>query len=386
MRAPLRILGLAFIASLTGPSALGAEDAAPYQMVRSLQILQDQVAQGNSAAQAAQAALLPQMAELFLNADPDVWRDPKNARAAVIYVLSGGHPQVMRRLLDLGDVAGVEPALLRGALAYVEGRDAEAQALLGAMDVRSLHSSLAGHVALVKASLLIKADPEQAVALLDLARLLLPGTLVEESALRREIASVGDLGDKEKFESLAVQYMRRFQGSAYFASFLQQFSSLFVRLDLAGDPQRFPKLDRMLAELPPDRRRSLYLSIARAALIAGKTATARYSAERAHGLAEPGSHEAQLATLFEAAAMVAGDDLDAGLAKLKSLADAPFVDADAAIREAALSVAEQVRRWPDPVEEPGESESAATNPFLPAIERAQKAITEIDALLGRTSS
>ena len=69
----------------------------PYEMVRTLQSLQAQVAQGNSQALAAQRALLLRMERDFMDAPAVVWQDPRNARAAVVLLLSGGHPAVVRR-------------------------------------------------------------------------------------------------------------------------------------------------------------------------------------------------------------------------------------------------------------------------------------------------
>ena len=67
--------------------------------MRTLQILQEQIAHGNAAAQAAQPKLMAHIAERFLAADPAVWREPRNARAGVLFVLSGGKPAVMRAVL-----------------------------------------------------------------------------------------------------------------------------------------------------------------------------------------------------------------------------------------------------------------------------------------------
>ncbi len=70
----------------------------PYQMVRSLQMLQDQIARGDLDAHNSQPALLKRLSENFLKADATVWKEPRNSRAAVTFLLSGGSPQVVASL------------------------------------------------------------------------------------------------------------------------------------------------------------------------------------------------------------------------------------------------------------------------------------------------
>ena len=93
------------LAEETGPSV-----REPYQLVRTLQALQDEIARGNLEAHNAQPALLKRLAEKFQEADPDVWKDPRNSRAAVTFLLSGGDPQVVgalrsRKLLSIDEAS-----------------------------------------------------------------------------------------------------------------------------------------------------------------------------------------------------------------------------------------------------------------------------------------
>jgi len=70
----------------------------PYQMVRSLQMLQDQIARGDLEAHNAQPALLKRIGDSFLKVDASSWKEPRNSRAAVTFLLSGGAPQVIATL------------------------------------------------------------------------------------------------------------------------------------------------------------------------------------------------------------------------------------------------------------------------------------------------
>jgi hypothetical protein len=76
--------------------------------------------------------------------------------------------------------------------------------------------------------LISKENPGEAIRLLDLARVLAPGTLVEETALRRELVLADEIADIDKFTFLSSEYIWRFPNSAYFDSFRQRFVSSAV--------------------------------------------------------------------------------------------------------------------------------------------------------------
>src|SRR5690606_11519516 len=160
----------------------------------------------------------------------------------------------------------VDERLLLGALAYVEGQEDEARRLLQPVSPRALAPGLGGQIALVKAALLVRDQPAAAMEMLALARLLMPGTLVEEAWLRREIFVGSQLGDLDRFEALAERYMRRFRHSVYAGDFQQRFAAALTRLDFTKDPARFGRLDGMLSSLDPASRRDLYLLVSRASV------------------------------------------------------------------------------------------------------------------------
>ncbi|MEA3079349.1 MAG: chemotaxis protein MotC, partial [Sphingomonadales bacterium] len=188
------------------PAPLSSE---PYELVRSLQAVQDGIANGDTAAHGSHLALIRQIGEKLLAADASVWSNPQNGQAVVIYLLSGGAPQVVRKLPR--DKLNVDARLFDGALAYVEGRQDEARELLKDIKPRTIPSGMGGQVALVQGALFARSEASLAIERLDEARLLLPGTLVEEAALRREILLVGQAEDFDKFEFLTLAYIRHYR-------------------------------------------------------------------------------------------------------------------------------------------------------------------------------
>ncbi|MCM5552070.1 chemotaxis protein [Pleomorphomonas sp. NRK KF1] len=321
----------------------------PFEMVRTLQTLQAQIAGGNATAVAAQRDLLSVMEKTFLAADPSVWRDGRNARAAVTFTLSGGSPRLMRSLLALDPPIAIEADLAAGALAYIENREDEARKRLLPLDARTLPMSLGGQVALVQGSLVAREDLPKAIGLLDDARLLMPGTLVEEAALRREVFLIAQTGNLDRFEFLSQQYLRRFGTSVYAEDFRQRFATAIARLGIADGDDRFPRLEAILKTSDPENQRALFLQLAQAAVVHGKLGTARSAAADAAALATIGGHDAMRAGLYDAAAsIIPGKDIVEVSKRLAGLNRRQLGRRDADLLDAAIAVAAAVGEVPPP--------------------------------------
>jgi chemotaxis protein MotC len=233
-------LGLAFVSicvsQAAGQGGDRTESKQPFEIVRSIQAIQDQIVRGNATARAKLPKIIEQMAERLLASDREVWRDPRNARAAVIYTLSGGQGRVIRKAIETGLPPKPELELMKGSLAYIEEREAEAKKIFSTIDAKTVTPAAAGHVAMIQSALISKENPGEAIRLLDLARVLAPGTLVEETALRRELVLADEIADIDKFTFLSSEYIWRFPNSAYFDSFRQRFVSSAVHFGLTVKP------------------------------------------------------------------------------------------------------------------------------------------------------
>jgi chemotaxis protein MotC len=342
MKAKRRLAASLLACAWTLTLSARAEEApsSPVQLVSNLQNSQGEIAQGNLAAYAAQPKLLRDISEAFSATKPAVWRNSREARAAIIYLLSGGQPRVVMHLIDSGDIPADDEKMMKGALAYVLGHEAESRKLLGDIDPKSLDPALGGQIAFVQSVLLTAIDAKKAVALLDLARLLMPGGLVEEAALRREVFLVGD---PDRFLALAGQYLGRFPRSPYADSFLRSFAVTLIRLKLAEDVDNFPKFETMTKNLGEDDRRGLFLTIARAALVSGKIAMADVAASRALTLAQADSSDEARGRLYQAAARTLTDQYESGVAQLQAIDSRKLPRRDAALLVAARTVARRVR-------------------------------------------
>jgi chemotaxis protein MotC len=313
-----------------------------------------------------------------------VWSNPQNSQAVVIYLLSGGAPQIVRKLPR--DKMSVDERLFNGALAYVEGRQEEARELLKDVKPRTLSSGLGGQVALVQGALFARSEASLAIERLDDARLLLPGTLVEEAALRREILLVGQAEDFDKFEFLTLAYLRHYRNSIYAGDFWQRFSSGLTQSSLALDERRFARIAAMLEQIDRASRLKLYLVIARAAMVRGQLGVTRLAGERALALSADASAERERAHFLRGAARALTDEYDGGLAELKALDRSKLPERDVPLLNATLQLALDMRK-PFPS---GSATAADKPPATPArldlasstvmLARAKKQLGELELL------
>jgi chemotaxis protein MotC len=246
--------------------ALGAAAAAETSIAEltfDLQALQARIAAGDKAAYASQAERIAAIGAAIVAAKPDVWQSKRETDAVVIYLLSGGQPRDVVRLLESGAVPSSEIPLIRGSLAYALGNEAEAEKRLKGIDASRLPARLAGPMAFAQSVIETGSDPAKAIALLDLARLLAPGTLVEEAALRREIMLHADRRDVDSVAQLARQYASRFGASIYADSFLQTLAGALAQTGAIESAANLDKFQPFFAALNPDMRRVFLLGLAR---------------------------------------------------------------------------------------------------------------------------
>lgn len=391
-------LGLALAAFCTseasGQGGARPESKQPFEIVRSIQAIQDQIVRGNTSARARLPKVIEQISERLLAADREVWRDPKNARAAVIYTLSGGQAQVIRKVIETGLTPEPERELMRGSLAYVDGNEADAKRIFSKIDAKALAPPVAGHVAMIQSALVAKENPGEAIRLLDLARVLAPGTLVEEAALRRELVLTDEIADIDKFTFLSSEYIWRFPNSAYFESFRQRFMASVVHFGLSVKPTQSAALEELVGQVDSASQLALYLQIARKSIIDGKPGAALFAAGKAVRLSGDASAERARSKLYEAAALILTDQYEKGVGEFDAVDVSRLPKQDIELKGAVASMAKLIGNGPGnpraPVApEPGEhgispgGESSATALASALIDVAQQKLEQAGEVLER---
>jgi chemotaxis protein MotC len=351
----------------------------PEQLARRLQEIQERVAVGDAAAFAEMPRLLRRMAQKFVEAPPEVWSRRRNARALILYLLSGGGSATGRKILGEHSFAASEEPLARGAIAYLENVEGADRDYLLRLDPRALDLDLAAQVAFVQSILLSGADRPAAMARLDLARLLAPGGLVEEAALRREVALLSETAEFDKFAGLARQYWQHYRASPYADNFLRQFMLAVVRVSQSIQLSEWAQLAEFIDSLSPETRRGLYLAMARTAAVVGNGGLAAMAAQHALELSPADSPDRQRALLFRAAAKVGVADFAQSRRLLGDLDRSKLPAGDQPLYDAVAMALARIYRPPE--QHFSDAPPGAATDADAALARAESSVRQADAAL-----
>lgn len=334
---------------LAGAASAGeSEDEAelaPYQMVRSLQLVQDRIADGDHAALPMQKKLLEMIDQRFRKTRSEDFIDERNYEALLVYAMSGGNPTTINTLLAKLHLKETNRALGTGIVYYLEGDVPGARGALDPVDPMTLTPELGAFFALVKGSIFAMEDPVMAVRMYDEARLLGPGTLVEEAALRRTIGLAGHGVDAARFLSASGQYVRRFLRSPYASQFADSLVAGIVALNQTID---LDGLDEVITRMDAEQQKVVYLRLARRAAIDGLPGLAEYASGKADAvvmdIADPTSDPR--AALYSGLANLTSETVDQVLPKLRAIDPSLLSESDRKLLEAAEAVATGVTSPP----------------------------------------
>lgn len=340
----------------------------PYRMLRSLQFVQDTVVRGDHSAADMQRFMLGTIDERLRTADPKIFQDPRNVDAALIYAMSGGNPATLEYLVAR-DVDGNFDNRVSDALRkYLSGKGTLIAKSLGDIASEYKNAKIGPYLALVAGNVTLTKDPAAALKFYDWARLTAPGTIVEEAALRRSLAVAVDAKIVDKASLYANGYARRFLYSPY----ASQFADLFVRFVVEHYEVLKPEdIEATLGYMDSDRRREVYLRVAREAAIAGRKELATMAAEQAKLLSGTEEGADALAKLYGSLVGVPTENVDDAMAELMKIPEEALSPRDRALRQAAETVAKEVLRKPEPVPQPQTPPTVAT-------EAAQAATSDPD--------
>lgn len=341
-----RILGSALLGLGVTTSALAQDPLQPYQMVRSLQLVQDRLASGDHAALPMQNKLLEMADARFRASKPDDFKEPRNLRALLVYGMSGGNPATVRSAAGRVQLDPTNQAIVDGILDYLGGQPGPAIAALQPIDPMTLSPDVGAFVALIKGSLLAIDDPVQALTLLDQARLLSPGTLVEEAALRRSVAIATTNGDAARFAQASTQYVERYLLSPYASQFADSFVAGVVTLHMALSQDKLADITSMM---DTERERVIYLRIARRAAIDGLNDLSAFASTKAipqdKGATQADDPRAELYASLSSITSATVDDIRA---KLKTIDRSRLSPSDRSLLDAAQQITQEVVAPPIP--------------------------------------
>lgn len=327
---------------------VGVASLQPYQMVRSLQRLQDRLADGDHAALPMQKKLLELTDDRLRTAIDDDFKDRRNLQALLIYAMSGGNPQTVETLLKRLPLEPEDQLLARGVEAYAKGQMRLAAEILIPFDIANVHEEVRPFLLIVQGGLRAAETPADALKLYDRARYLSPGTLIEEAALRRTIDLTVALQQPQRFERVAEQYIRRFIRSPYSSQFIDAYMSGVVKLHGQID------LD-ILAEtvelLTLEQQRYVYLKLARISALDHLDDLNVFASAKAAGFSdEIGKNDPRIA-LYANVSSVTSETVADVLQQLENIDQSRLSGSDRELLDAAKAIAVNVTTLPPQIEQ-----------------------------------
>lgn len=385
------LLGCVFaLAALTQPTRIAAataaetaavEDAVPHQIsqtdrtivehIRLLFRLQDASANGDRHAVEGQQAELAEIRDL-LAARPE--GDAGSLAALVAgFVLSGGDPALADKLAAADGLPPTMRALLEGSALFMSGKQDEARKSLAGLNPDLLPDGIAGRVLLAQA--LLAEDSAKRQQFLSGALSAMPGSLIEESALRRSALAYLEDGNIGSTLKRLMRYQRRFGRSIFAGSFERTIVRKLVEKEAAGLHLADEMFDGFLNELPMVDRRNLLLALTQDAAALNLVPRTEFARRRLKRLAVPGSEEDQIADLYGAIFAIAGPQASRAVEILRALDRSRLPQAEQALLAAGLAVGAEIER---PIKRMT-LDDAANQEASPTAELEKKVEAQIEA-------
>jgi len=306
-------MALLLLAAGSPPAAFAQDTLQPYQLVRSLQLIQDRIAGGDHAALPMQAKLLEMIDARMRAANAEDFKEPKNFRALLVYGMSGGNPSTVAAAASRAVTDPQSLAIANGVVAYLNGRPANAIETLKPIDPMSVPADIGAFLALVKGSLLAADDPVQALAL---------------------------QGDAARFALASTPYVASYLYSPYASQFADAFVSGVITLHMAISQDKIADITSMM---DPEREKVIYLRIARRAAIDGMTELSAFASARALlGRDGNGNQDDPRTQLYSSLSTMTSASVDEVRAKLGKIDRGKLSQSDRDLLDAAQAVAGEV--------------------------------------------
>lgn len=150
------------------------------------------------------------------------------------YVLSGGDPSAAARALQNSKLTGQQKDLLEGVQSYATANLAVAKEKLLPLDAKRFGVMLDAHLTMVQVQLDEHSDFSKKLDRLAYVANLVPGTLIEEAAIRRMLPLFGRDENSKTFQYWTKRYLRRFQNSLYYEDFESSLVEALARVSEAN--------------------------------------------------------------------------------------------------------------------------------------------------------
>jgi chemotaxis protein MotC len=370
-------------AETSPPASAASVIVAPILLMRDVRALEDRMAQGDQKAFHQRLELVRGASTALRSMPEEVWAESRNWRALLAYILGGGDTRFIKELATKGALKSISPSLLKGIVALAEAREEDALKELAAIKIQELDIGIAAPLALALAPRWAPKDVHQAVAMLEDVILRAPGTLMEESALRRLALVHLAHGDMEQALAAFTKHARRFPNSI----FGEQASKGFAA-EIASRDDQGPTWTAVLAGthfVAPDALTRFYLDIAEGALRKGRLELARNAAGEAAKLSDRAGNDPRMVTraqLYQAVAEAPTVHVGDAMKTFAKLQRDQLSAADQQLLFAAEKLARSVGKEGVGLPDKAAVEEPPTETYL---KRARDLVSATDAAIARAA-
>lgn len=325
-----------------------------------------------------QAKIAPRIDGCIASLSAEDWKQQRNYRAAVIYVLAGGGSARLRQLLQDHVIEEKDPPLLTASLAFADGDRQSAIKLMSSIDVRSYPPILAGHLALVRGGLLLGVDNKEAARSLAYARLMMPGSQVEEAALRREIAISDPSVEPDRYMLLARRYQFIYSHSPFATKYWQALTAALPKMGLGG---RLDESDELFKAAPAGFGFEYHVALARTSIQMSRPDVLKAQTQAAATFADSAQAKERM-KLYQAALRVMVGDSAASDSDLKNIDASSLNREEAVILKTLRSVGARLGAGDEPP--PAQATTASHDQDeMPQFQNLEQSLKDSGKLLER---
>lgn len=248
----------------------------PHQLLRALMQLQQRAIKGDLKAHEKRPEFMKIVERGIRSADREKWQSEKNVESIIVYLLSGASAESAKQVVLGKETSKLHRNLFQGALAFSRGELARARSRLGRVSISQVNSLIGGPLGLAMASIHLQKSPEIATKLYEEVELLAPGTIYEETALRRHVRTLDQTRNLTKFADLVQRYERRFPKSPYAQRFRRYVISVIGRVLLESVKFDDEKLRKLIIVIPKGEQHKRLLEIAMRSIVVGRLGVTKW--------------------------------------------------------------------------------------------------------------
>lgn len=308
--------------------------------VRNMEVAQSGLAAGENQASTELKNSMMAISRYLQSTKPEDLQ-PEEIESVTEYTLSGGQPTFANKILEARRLGKIQDALLRGLVAFVQGKKEQANKILAPIDARQFKPVISARLLMVQAELADTAPYEVRRTKLAKAADLALGTLIEEGAIRRLVILAANAHRAGDFHYWSDRYVRRFSKSLYIEDFLSSYIDGLSTFETNKLPLVLERVDGVYSMLPQEGQTQFAIKLLQAALRLGEPRLCNYAYLKSKDLSGEGMYPDDGPKLYSIACKI-GEPGAEILSQLSQFDVVKLAEADRELHAAVKALAQGV--------------------------------------------